>query len=113
MEIVTFPNKDKIFEYVVQRIQHLLNIENDFKLVSGDSHSIILPSDIGILVQRRSEAWEIKKLLTAQNIPAILVQDEKVLQTPTALELSYILDAALNPNLKNIKKALFTSICIS
>ena len=86
------------------------------KLLSGNCQLIdakgntkkVLPQDIGILVRSKSTGQEIKRLLAAHNIPAITINDGKVLQTEDAKFVLYLLEAIFEISVAAIHKALLS-----
>ena len=66
------------------------------------------PSDIGILVRSNQHGKLIKDKLSSYNIPAIVVDDTKVLETSEARNLYFILYAIHEPDHPSISRALLT-----
>lgn len=77
------------------------------------THSInnekIKPNDIGVLCRRNEEARKFKELLTMYNIPSVIVDDTKIIDTKEATDLYYLLFGILNINESNISRALLNS----
>lgn len=66
----------------------------------------IKPSDIGILVADNKYGKAIKAALNKKNIPAIVLNDDKVMQSDEATALYYVLRAMHNPTVENINTGL-------
>ena len=80
----------------------------DYKILEKDISRAIQPSDIGILVKSKYDGKQLKKLLDYVKIPAVIVNDDKVLQSETATDISKLLNAVNEGSLALIKTALFT-----
>lgn len=103
------PNNDTISESVVAQIIQLL----DTKAYTIRDHSgqrLIRPSDIGILVRKNKQAASIKKLLSRHCIPAITIDDSKIMQSDEALSVLYLLQAVIGISGAAINKALLTPL---
>lgn len=68
------------------------------------------PSDIAVLVRTKNQALDIKKILSDMNIPAVNIDDAKVLQSQEAQLILYVLQACLSPDKANINRALLNDI---
>lgn len=68
----------------------------------------IKPADIGILVRKNGEGRAIKKLLSEYGIPAVNIDDAKVLKTGEAKFLVYLLEAIMDISIASINKALLS-----
>lgn len=66
----------------------------------------ILPKHIGILVRTNEEGRAIRKALSKRNIPAILIADEKILQSAEATKLLYTLQAIASNSISDVRRAL-------
>jgi len=111
ISIMSFDNKPDLKQAIVDEICRLLHPENAYRIKDkkGQLHPV-KPADIGILVRLASDGNEIKKLLEARNIPAVIRNDDKVLQSSTAKEIAAILEAVLEPALSPIHRGLFTQL---
>ncbi|MEZ4907343.1 MAG: UvrD-helicase domain-containing protein [Saprospiraceae bacterium] len=99
-------NQSIILTSMINEIVELLsNYEIQFK----DKTIKISPSDIGILVRNNSHGALIKEKLAQHNIPSIIIDDTKVLETNEAKELYYVLFAIFEPEKSSINRALLTS----
>ena len=68
----------------------------------------IKPSDIGILVRTGYEGRSVKAALANAGIPAVTIDDSKVLQSDEALYLLYIIEAMVSPDRSSINTALLS-----
>src|SRR5690606_23264479 len=93
-----------ILEEAVKQISDLLN--NPAYSIKGNA---IKPSDIGVLVRTRKEAQGMKAALSRIGIPAVTVTDARILQSPEAQELVYVLDAIISHTRAKVNRALTTS----
>ena len=102
-------NKDKISKAVCAQIIQLL--ENDEYLIekNGEKRNI-KPTDIGVLVRSKVEAQIIKSHLANHGIPAITIDDSKVLESQEAHYLFYLLNAFFEVNTPAINKALLSPL---
>lgn len=99
-------NQDDILESMVSEIIDLLSKNN---IIKNNKQRPVIPSDIGILVRSKAHGKLIKEKLSRYNIPAIVVDDAKVLETNEAKDLYYLLYAILDPNNSSISRALLSS----
>lgn len=103
-------NKDSIAQNTVATVVELLN-DPSFTLPDKENkRRRIKPSDFGILVRDKFEAQNIKKLLAQYNIPSITIDDTKILNTPEAKDLQFILEAVTNISPSSVHKALLISL---
>ena len=70
----------------------------------------IKPSDIGILVRTKKEAVGIKSILAAFRIPAVTIDDTRLLESEEAKQLFYIMDAVNDISRATINRALLTNL---
>lgn len=106
IEITEVKNADDLNVWIVNKIYELLTA--DYKILEKDISRAIQPSDIGILVKSKYDGKQLKKLLDYVKIPAVIVNDDKVLQSETATDISKLLNAVNEGSLALIKTALFT-----
>lgn len=102
-------NEQIAFESIGEEIAALLNPANGYQL-QADEHTSprpVRPEDIAILVRQAKFGRSIKQELQKLNIPAVNIDDAKVLDTKEAQDLSLILQAMIQHNLRNVKSALF------
>jgi len=97
-------NNKEIASAVGSEIYHLLT--SDY-FIKGRK---LKPSDVAVLVRTKSQALDIKKSLSEMNIPAVNIDDAKVLQSQEAQLILYVLQACLSPDKANINRALLNDI---
>lgn len=100
-EVYGFNNKDHIREFVTSEIKRLLN-GNTAKI---NGHNVKAP-DIAVIVRTNAEAAEIKKCLALANIPAITIDNTKVMSTYQARMIRYLMDAVIRPSRGSINRVL-------
>ncbi len=81
-----------------------------YKIDKDGVKSAIQPSDIGILVKSNKDALAIKLLLASMRIPAITIDDTRLLATKEAQQIFYILVAVNKISRANINRALMSNI---
>lgn len=102
-------NKEAIPYNVANAVIALLS-DSNYKLEDKGEKRLIRPSDIGILVRTRNEGTLVKNILALYKIPAITIDETKILATPVAREVQYILEAAYAISASSINKALLISL---
>nr|WP_294900730.1 exodeoxyribonuclease V subunit beta [uncultured Pedobacter sp.] len=107
IEITECAKKDEIYQALCTQIIHLFN-DKEFKIEINSETRNVLPKDIGILIRNKKAGIEIKKQLTKYGIPAITIDDGKVLQSAEASYLLYVLQAITDITRANINKALLS-----
>jgi len=109
--ITIFENKlaDDLYQTVCAQIIQLLENES-FQIKKNGEKRRIKPSDIGVLVRTKGQGRKIKMHLAKYGIPAITIDDSKVLQTLEARYVYYLLNAFLESNPSTINKALLSPI---
>jgi exodeoxyribonuclease V beta subunit len=100
------PNQKLILENLAGDIVELLSNGTIYK---KNEHRNLKPSDIGILVRANLHGKLIKDKLASYNIPAIVVDDTKVLETTEARDLYFLLYAIYEPDHSSINRALLTN----
>ncbi|HSU50825.1 MAG TPA: UvrD-helicase domain-containing protein, partial [Segetibacter sp.] len=107
--ITIYGNKDnsEIAETVTGQIINLLENETYTIEKNGISRRI-RPSDIGILVRKNKQAIAVKACLAKRGIPAVTIDDSKILQSEEAVYVLYLLEALIDLNRSAINKALLT-----
>jgi exodeoxyribonuclease V beta subunit len=78
----------------------------DYTILKKAREERIKPSDIGVLVRRAFEGVQVKKALGLMGIPAVSIDESKVLQTDEAKAVLRILQAAAQPDRSAINRAL-------
>lgn len=102
-------NEQIAFEGICEEIAALLNPVNGYQLQSDEATPPrpVRPEDIAILVRQSKFGRSIKQQLQKLEIPAVNIDDSRVLDTKEAQDLSLILQAMILPNIKNVKSALY------
>jgi exodeoxyribonuclease V beta subunit len=109
MQIFEVPNKDDAAKQTAATIATLIS-GPDWKILKDKELRQIVPADFGILVRNKIDAVAIRRNLAEFNIPAVTIDETQILQTREAKEVSYILEAALDPTLPAVRKALLTGL---
>jgi exodeoxyribonuclease V beta subunit len=79
-----------------------------YRISNDAGKRALLPSDIGILVRTGREGKEVKAALSRLGIPAVTLDDSKVLQSQEAIYLLYLLEALETPVRASINRALLS-----
>ncbi|MEO6731088.1 MAG: exodeoxyribonuclease V subunit beta [Ferruginibacter sp.] len=103
------PNNTTISESVVAQIIALLT-DDGCTLEENGKRRTLRPSDIGILVRKNKQAAQIKQLLSKYRIPAVTIDDSKLLQSAEARHLLYLLTGVIDTNASSINKALLSPL---
>jgi exodeoxyribonuclease V beta subunit len=90
---------------VAETIQSLLE-GKDWHLEKGGKKNQIIPAQIGILVRKTQEGRAIRAALSNRNIPAVLIADEKILQSTEATQLLYTLQAISSNRINDVRRAI-------
>lgn len=106
ISVIDCPKKTEIHENVARNILRLLRPEEGFTI----KDKAIKASDIAVLVRTKNEAKEVKKELTKLNVPAVTLDDTKVLESDEATTVYYILYAVQQINKSNISRALLNRL---
>ncbi len=107
MTVFHLENKNNICNALTGQLIELL--EGDTYLIGpSEARRTIKPSDIGILVRTKNEGRSIKSTLASYGIPAVTIDDAKILQSEEAAYLSYILEAIVDNSSNSIHKALLS-----
>lgn len=97
----------EIAETVTAQIIRLLDGEEYSIFEKGESRRV-KPSDIGILVRKNKQAVAVKECLAKRGIPAVTIDDSKILQSEEAVYVLYLLEALIDLNRSSINKALLS-----
>lgn len=109
IRIASFPNKKSLRKGFLQLTTALLR-DPQYRILEPTGYRPVKPSDIGILVRTNQEGRVIKELLARQRIPAVTIDDAKLLEAPEARELFYVLEAVHDITRAHINRALLTRI---
>lgn len=105
------PNAEQLVEAVGAQVALLLQ-PGSYRIEDEP----IRPSDIGILVRSRRQGMDVKSVLARLGIPAVTIDDAKVLQTEEATYLLYLMEAMTDPDRSSINRALlspFTGLTVA
>ncbi len=104
LSIYECKNNDQLIEQTINQVKDLLmgNYQIEGRKVK--------PSDIGILVRANSKGREIKNCLNRANIPAITIDDSRVMESEQSTLLLYLLKAMFEPNINTINRVLLTCL---
>src|SRR5690606_14780307 len=100
---------DERYQAVVDQIIQLLD-NNDHLIERNGKKRRIEASDIGILVRSNIEGRKIKSQLAKRGIPAITIDDSKVLQSQESVYVYHLLNAFRESNIYTINKALLNPL---
>ena len=100
-EINSFKKKDHIKQYVVNETLRLIN--SGKIMINGNG---VKPSDIAIIVRTNKEARAMKKALSDVNIPAITIDETRVMESDEAQISRYLMEAVIQPNRGAINRVL-------
>lgn len=104
ISIYKLPNTEQLVEAVGAQVALLLQ-PGSYRIEDEP----IRPSDIGILVRSRRQGMDVKAALARLGIPAVTIDDAKVLQTEEATYLLYLMEAMTDPDRSSINRALLSS----
>ena len=102
--------KQEIPNGVAAQVTQLL-VDPAFRITkpNGSSRSVT-PEDIGILVRTGKEGLDVKNELAKYGIPAVLIDEVKVFNTPEAIEIFYLLEAIESPERSTINRSLLSPL---
>ncbi|PSL49486.1 DNA helicase/exodeoxyribonuclease V beta subunit [Chitinophaga niastensis] len=106
--VFTSSNKDQISEAVAAQAALLLQ-DSAYRIVNDKGARRITPADIGILVRTGKEGKSVKDKLAQLGIPAVTIDDAKVLDSPEAPQVLHLLEAMETPDRSTINRALLSS----
>lgn len=107
MRILGCKKKENVYPAVLALVKQWLT-DSRFNLVKNGTGHAIKPAQVGILVRSRRDGRILRKLLAKNQIPAVTVADQKVLDTEEASDLLYILKAVQDIHIGTIRRALLT-----
>ncbi len=108
-DMVTSPlltNKQSHYENAGREVLYLLQ---NGKISKKGVKTAVKPENIAVLVRSNHGAKEMKKILTKLNIPAVVTDETKIMETDEATDLYYVVYAMINPVQSTISRALLTS----
>lgn len=107
VSVFLLPKAEELVAAAGAQVAMLLK-EDAYSIGEKDERRPVRPSDIGILVRTRQQGRDIKYELARLGIPAVTIDDSKVLQTAEANYLLYLMEAMAEPDRSSINKALFS-----
>jgi exodeoxyribonuclease V beta subunit len=105
--VFSFPNKRILSEAVAAQVGLLLQ-DQAYLIDKKGTRRGIKPSDIGILVRTSVQGNDVKVQLARLGIPAVTIDDSKVLQSAEARYLLYLMEAIAAPDRSSINRALLS-----
>ncbi|HEX5553279.1 MAG TPA: UvrD-helicase domain-containing protein, partial [Chitinophagaceae bacterium] len=109
LKVLECRNNGEITGALAAQVLDLLE-DTNWQLPDGDQLRAVRPSDIGILVRTNKQGREIKGALARKGIPAINIDEAKILGTEEAKWMLYLLQAMNEPNRGSINKALLSPL---
>jgi exodeoxyribonuclease V beta subunit len=110
LKITSHPNKKEIVAAVKNTITDLFTEGKYTIKKDGKEPRPIQPSDIGILVRNNKQAKIMKSLLASLRIPAVTIDETRILSSDEAIEIFYILSAVDEISTSHINRALMTNL---
>jgi exodeoxyribonuclease V beta subunit len=107
ISIFNVAGKDEMAEAVSFHIAQLL-WEQTYQLKVKQVSRNINPSDIGVLVRKADQGRDVKSALAKLGIPAVTIDDSKVLQSKEATHVLYLIEAMATPDRSTINRALLS-----
>lgn len=108
IEVIACDKKETICETVAAQIAQLL-LDKEYRIENDKGARAITPSDIGILVRTGQEGKDIKHALAKLGIPAVTIDEARVLRSAEAQQLLHLLEAMETPDRSSINRALLGS----
>jgi exodeoxyribonuclease V beta subunit len=107
LTIFSLGKKSLLLEALAAQVGLLLQ-GNQYQVDKKGQVRNILPSDIGILVRTGKQGQEVKACLSKKGIPAVTIDDTKVLQSGEASYLLFLMEAIARPDRSTINRALLS-----
>jgi len=107
ISVMKFSNKEELLEAVAAQTAQLLR-KDGYILGANAKSRAVYPSDIGILVRTGRQGSDVKAALARLGIPAVTIDDAKVLQSEEARYLLYLVEAVAEPDRSSINRALLS-----
>lgn len=104
LSLYSCKNKDIVVEQTVAQIYQLLT--SGYKIGTR----AVIPSDIAVLVRANDKGADVKKALSKLHIPAITIDDCKVMETEHGVMVLNLLKAFNAPTKPNVNKALLSCL---
>ncbi len=100
-DIYGFDNMSQIERFVVSEIGRIIG-SGEFSINGRE----LKYSDIAVIVRKNKEGRKIKKALSRANIPAVTIDDAKVLGTDEAVIIRQLMEAVIKPQHGSINRVL-------
>lgn len=107
ISVMKFPNKDDLLNAVAAQTAQLLQ-KDGYAIGPKGKRRAVYPSDIGILVRTGRQGSDVKAALARLGIPAVTIDDARVLQSEEARYLLYLVEAVAEPDRSSINCALLS-----
>jgi len=101
LDIYSFENKRQIEEYVVQKVLQLVG-HDSFRL----NNEKIKYSDIVVIVRTNKQGKAYKQAFSELDIPAITIDETRVMDSEEATMVNYLMEAVIHPNRGAINRVL-------
>lgn len=106
VNICQYKKLEDLQDKVCGKVVELLS-SNKYSIPSkGGTWRQIRPSDIGIIVRTNDQAKIIRNELARRNVPAVTLDDTRVLSSPQAMQIHYVLQAIRKPGRVSLARAL-------
>ena len=110
IKITSHANKKEIVAAVKNTLTDLFTDGKYTIKKEGKAPRPIQPSDIGILVRNNKQAKIMKSLLASLRIPAVTIDETRILSSDEAVEIFYILTAVDEISTSHMNRALLTNL---
>ena len=107
VSIYSLDNNDQVNDTAAAQVARLLQPGTYSITMKGETR-VVSPSDIGILVRTGKQGRMVKAALARLGIPAVTIDDSKVLQSAEARHLLYLMEAIASPDRSTINRALLS-----
>ena len=109
ISVFQFPNGDDLCKAIAAQVALLLE-DKAYSIGEKPGERRITPSDIGILVRTGKQGSDVKEQLSVLGIPAVTINDSKVLESEQAVQLLYLMEAMADPNRSSINRAMLSPL---
>lgn len=109
LRISRHANKKEIASAIKGIMTDLFTVDK-YKINKDGNPESIKPSDIGILVRTKKQAKAIKAILASLRIPAVTIDETRILESDEAKELYFILTAVNEISTAHINRALLSKL---
>lgn len=109
ISVFQFPNNSDLCKAIAAQVATMLE-DKIYSIGEKPGERRITPSDIGILVRTGQQGRDVKAQLSQLGIPAVTIDDSKVLQSEQAKQLLYLMEAMADPNRSSINRAMLSPL---